>query len=237
MQGFDYVAFFAYLGNSYLLAGVVVTIWLTIVPMSLGLILGLILALARLSRVWWLSLAARGYIWIFRGTPLLIQLVIVYTGLPQVGIRFGVVVSAILALTLNESAYLSEIIRSGFLSVPRGQHDAAAALGLSRFQTLRKVLLPQVLRLIIPPLGNSVNSLLKATSLTSVISMEELMRRAQTLMQVRFEVLELFFAAAVWYLVLTTLWDFAQAPLERRFGRGYGTEEKPLAAKLRSEIS
>ena len=104
--------------------------------------------------------------------------------------------------------------------MPQGQRDAAKALGLSRLQALRLVLLPQAMRLIIPPLGNSVNSMLKATSLTSVISMEELMRRAQVLMQLKFEVLELYSVAAVWYLFLTTLWDLVQVRLERRFGRG-----------------
>jgi polar amino acid transport system permease protein len=236
MQGFDQAAFLSYIGNGYLLGGVVVTIWLTVVPLFCGLAVGLLLALLRMSRNPLVYVPARLYVWIFRGTPLLIQLVIVYTGLPQIGIRFGVVFSALLALTLNEAAYFSEIIRGGFLAIPQGQYDAAAALGLTRLQTLRKVLLPQLLRLIIPPLGNSVNSLLKATSLTSTISMEELMRRAQTMMQVKFEVLELFFAAAVWYLVLTTVWDLIQAPLERRFDRAYATDAK-VRPKVPYEIS
>jgi polar amino acid transport system permease protein len=156
---------------------------------------------------------------------LLIQLVVIYSGLPQVGLKFGVVASALIALILNEAAYLSEIIRSGFLSVPAGQRDAAAALGLSRWLTLWKVLLPQAIRIILPPLGNSVNGLLKATSITSVISMEELMRRSEMLMQVKFDVLEVFAAAACYYLVLTTLWDLVQRGLETRFARGYGGSE------------
>jgi polar amino acid transport system permease protein len=170
-----------------------------------------------------LSAPARFYIWVFRGTPLLVQIVIIYTGLPQLGLRFDVLTSAVLALSLNEAAYLSETIRGGFSAIAKGQIEAAKALSLSRFATLRLVTLPQVLRVIIPPLGNSVNGLLKATSLASVISMEELMRRAQVLMQEKFEVLELYCVAACFYLVLTTLWDRVQVRLERHYGRGYAT--------------
>jgi polar amino acid transport system permease protein len=219
--GFNADAFFGYLTNAFLLQGVVVTIWLTIVPMAAGVVLGLAIALLRLSRRRSLTGAARFYIWLFRGTPLLIQLVIIYTGLPQLGIRFGVVTSALLALTCNEAAYLAEIMRSGFLSVPDGQRDAARALGLSPRLTLTKVVLPQMLRIIVPQLGNSVNGLLKATSITSVISMEELMRRGQVLMQVQFEVLEVYAAAAVYYLLLTSLWDVVQRRLEKHYGRGH----------------
>jgi polar amino acid transport system permease protein len=212
--------FARYLTNGYLLVGVLVTIALTALPMLLGLPLALGLALARRSRSGLLSGLARFYVWIFRGTPLLVQLVIVFTALPQFGIRFGVWTSAVLALTLNEAAYLSEIVRAGFAGVARGQGDAAMALGLDGRQTLRLVTWPQAMRLMLPPLGNSVNGLLKATSLTSVISMEELMRRTQVLMQINFEVLELLAVAALWYLLLTTLWEFVQTRLEERFGRG-----------------
>ena len=184
-----------------------------------GLALGLLVALLRASRNRVVSGLARGYIWFFRGTPLLIQLVMIYTGLPQIGIRFGVVSSVILGLVTNEAAYMAEIVRSGFLALPAGQRDAAMALGLTRGQMLRKVLLPQVLRIVLPALGNSVNGLLKATSVTSVISMEELMRRSEMTMQVKFDVLEVFAAAAVDYLVLTTLWGQVQRLLERRLGR------------------
>jgi polar amino acid transport system permease protein len=217
---FQLDVFARYLTNTYLLVGVLVTIALTILPMLFGLPIGLALALARNSRNAPLSRFARFYVWIFRGTPLLVQLVIVFTALPQFGIRFGVWTSAVLALTLNEAAYLSEIVRAGFAGVPRGQSDAAMALGLDRRRTLRLVTWPQAMRLMLPPLGNSVNGLLKATSLASVISMEELMRRTQVLMQVNFEVLELLAVAALWYLALTTLWELVQTRLEERFGRG-----------------
>jgi polar amino acid transport system permease protein len=225
MKGFDPADFLGNLTNAFLIQGAFVTVWLTAAAIAGGLVLGLVVALLRTSSNRGCIAAARFYIWLFRGTPLLIQLVVIYSGLPQVGLKFGVVASALIALVLNEAAYLSEIIRGGFLSIPTGQRDAAAALGLSRWQALWKVLLPQALRIILPPLGNSVNGLLKATSITSVISMEELMRRSEMLMQVKFDVLEVFAAAALYYLVLTTLWDLVQRWLEARFARGYGAPE------------
>ncbi len=218
---FDVAAFLSYLDNGFLLGGVLVTVGLTVGSLLGGLILGLLLALIRASNGRILPRLAAGYVWVFRGTPLLVQLVIVYTGLPQIGIKMGVVASAFLSLTLNEAAYLSEIIRAGFFGVAPGQGDAARALGLGRLQVIRLVTLPQAFRIIIPPLGNSVNGLLKATAITSVISMEELMRRSQMIMQIRFDVLEVYCVAAIYYLSLTTMWDFAQRALERRFGRGH----------------
>lgn len=218
---FDVRAFGDYLVNPYLLQGVLVTIGLTVATMAIGLVLGTLLALARMSKRALPARLAGCYIWIFRGTPLLVQLVIIYTGLPQIGLKLGVVASALTALSLNEAAYLSETIRGGFNGVPGGQSEAAKALGLSRWNVLRLVLAPQVVRLIIPPLGNSFNGLLKATSLASVISLEELMRRSQVLMQQNFEVLELYCVAGVYYLALTTAWSLVQAQLERHYGRGY----------------
>jgi polar amino acid transport system permease protein len=218
---FNVHAFLGYFDNAFLLGGLLVTVLLTIFPMLAGLVLGMLLALARGSGIRLLSLAAGAYIWLFRGTPLIVQLVIIYTGLPQIGVRFGVVASSFLGLTLNEAAYLAEIIRAGFSGVPAGQRDAAKALGLRPVQTLRLVTLPQAFRIILPPLGNSVNGLLKATAITSVISMEEMMRRGQLLMQVNFDVLEVYCAIAVYYLALTSLWDIAQRALERRANRGH----------------
>lgn len=220
MKAWDWEGFFSYFTNTYLLGGVVTTIWLTVASLFLGLLLALVIALMRLSSYRGLSAAARTYTWIFRGTPLLVQLILIYTGLPQIGIRLNVVESALLGLVLNEAAYLSEIIRGGIISIPKGQREAAQALGLRPWQTMSRVILPQAMRLIIPPLGNSVNGLLKTTSVTSVISMEELLRRGQVLMQTKFEVLEIFMVAAIFYLALTTMWDLVQVRLEAYFGRG-----------------
>ncbi|WP_210496886.1 amino acid ABC transporter permease [Microvirga antarctica] len=221
MKGFNVESFLNYLYSPYLIGGAWTTIWLTAVSIAGGFALGVVIALMRMSRSRAASNAAVFYIWLFRGTPLLIQLIIIYTGLPQLGLRFNVIQSALIGLILNEAAYLAEIVRGGFLSIPKGQIEAARSLGLTKLQTLFKVTGPQVIRTILPPLGNSVNGLLKATSIASVISMEELLRRAQVLIQVRFEVLEIFSVCAIYYLVITSLWQLVQTRIERRFGRAY----------------
>jgi polar amino acid transport system permease protein len=189
-------------------------------------VLGVLLALMRLSGNRAVSGLAATYCWLFRGTPLLVQLLIIYTGLPLFGIRFSVTGAALLGLSLNEAAYLSEIVRAGILAVGKGQKEAGTALGLSRVQVFRFVTWPQAMRIIIPPLGNSVNGLLKTTSVASVISMEELLRRTQILIQEKFLVLELFLAAAAWYLVMTTAWELVQRRLELRYGRAYAADHR-----------
>ena len=219
MKLWDWSGFFGYLASPYLLGGAWATLWLTAAAMALGLVLGFALALLRRSPRRWLSAPAALYIWFFRGTPLLVQLIVVYTGLPQLGLKLSVVESALVGLSLNEAAYLAEIIRSGLAAVPEGQVGAGRALGLREWQIMRLIVVPQALRVILPPLGNSVNGLLKTTSISSVISMEELLRRTQELVQERFEVLELFAVASIYYLALTTAWSLVQDRIERRFGR------------------
>ena len=219
MKLWDWSGFLGYLASPYLLGGAWATLWLTAASMTLGLVLGFALALLRRSKRRWLSAPAALYVWFFRGTPLLVQLIVIYTGLPQLGLKFSVVGSALIGLSLNEAAYLAEIIRSGLAAVPEGQIGAGRALGLREWQIMRLVVMPQALRVILPPLGNSVNGLLKTTSITSVISMEELLRRTQELVQERFEVLELFAVASIYYLALTTAWSLVQDRIERRFGR------------------
>ena len=231
MKVWNWEGFWSYFTNLYLLEGALWTIGLTVSTLLLGSILGLALAAMRLSRRRWVSRLAQGYVWIFRGTPLLVQLIIIYTGLPQLGlVRFTVLESAVIGLALNEAAYLSEILRGGILSVAKGQTEAARALGLGPFQIFRLVVLPQALRVIIPPLGNSVNGLLKTTSIASVISMEEVLRRGQILMQQKFQVLEVFMVVAILYLAMTTCWDFVQRHIEAYYGRAYGAAaDKQLA--------
>lgn len=221
-QGWSWLGFFDYLFNPFILGGVVTTVWLTLVAIAGGLVLGCGLALARLSKRRWLYALAHFYIWLFRGTPLMVQLIIIYTGLPQLGLKFSVIESALLGLILNEAAYLAEIVRGGIQSIPVGQTNAARAMGFTSAQTLRFIIFPQAMRLIVPTLGNSINGLLKTTSVTSVISMEELLRRTQVLIQERFMVLELFLVAALYYLLLTSAWDFVQRRIERHYGRAYG---------------
>lgn len=214
-------SFLEYLVSPYMLAGAWTTLWLSCASMAMGVVLGFVAALMKMSR----SRVLRGiggfYVWLWRATPLLIQLVIIYTGLPQLGIRLGVVQSALLGFALNEGAYFAETMRAGITSVGSGQIDAARALGLGTFATMRLVILPQAARVVIPPLGNQFNGMLKTSSLASVISMEELLRHAQQLAQIEFRVLEVYLVAALYYIALTTAWGEVQKRIERHYGRAY----------------
>lgn len=213
--------FFEYLFSPFLITGALTTLWLTAASAILGLALGFVVTFARRSHFAPLRAAAAFYVWLFRGTPLLVQLIVIFTGLPQIGIRLSVVASALVGLALNEAAYLSEVIRGAIQAVPAGQRNAALALGMTRSQTMIYVVLPQAFRVMIPTLGNGVNGLLKTTSITSTISMEELLRKTQLLIQEHFLVLELFTVASIYYLVMTSAWDLVQVRLEKRFGRGF----------------
>jgi polar amino acid transport system permease protein len=227
----DWSTFSHYLVSKYLLVGAAITLGLAIASIALGLVCGLAAALMRMSSRPWISQPAAFYIWLMRGTPVLVQLIIIYTGLPQIGIKLGVLASAIIGLGVNEGAYLAEIIRAGISAVPRGQLEAARAVGMTVPAALRIVVLPQAMRIIIPPLGNSFNGMMKTTSLASVISMEELLRRTELLIQVQFKVLEIFCVAALYYLILTTLWGFVQRRLEDRFSRGFAPYNKTLKSR------
>lgn len=229
MSVWNWSGFWSYFTNVYLLGGALVTLGLTAATLGLGMMLALVLVLLRLSDSRVLQGIARFHVWLFRGTPLLVQLIIIYTGLPQLGlVRLSVLQSALVGLVLNEAAYLSEILRAGIQSVPRGQRDAALALGLTRAKAFTLVTMPQALRVVVPALGNSVNGLLKTTSIVSVISMEELLRRGQILMQQRFEVLEVFVVIAILYLAMTSAWEVVQRRIEAYYGRadrGLGSRE------------
>jgi polar amino acid transport system permease protein len=222
----DWAAFFHHLHSFYLLTGAGITLLLSIAALAIGLCCGFIAAMMRLSRNPFINKPASFYVWLMRGTPLLVQLIIIYTGLPQLGIRFNVIESALIGLGLNEGAYLAEIIRAGILAVPKGQFEAARAVGMTFPMTMRVVVLPQAFRFIIPPLGNTFNGLLKTTSLASVISMEELLRRTEMLIQIQFKVLEIFTVAAIYYLILTTIWGFIQERLEERFSRSVASARR-----------
>jgi polar amino acid transport system permease protein len=232
----DWSAFFHYLHNGYLLKGAGVTLALSLACLAIGLVCGTIAALMRMSPRALLNKPAAFYIWLMRGTPVLVQLIIIYTGLPQLGIRFNVIESCLLGLGLNEGAYLAEIIRAGILSVAKGQFDAARSVGMTHAMTMRVIVLPQAMRVIIPPLGNTFNSLLKTTSLASVISMEELLRRTEVLIQVQFKVLEIFIVAALYYLVMTTIWGFIQDRLEAHFSRSHAPAKSRGTATSRNGV-
>lgn len=221
-MNWSWAYFFEYLTNGLMLQGAWATVWLSVVSMIIGLGLGIIAALMKMYGNKALQVSANFYIWLFRGTPILIQLVIIYTGLPQIGIRLTVIESAIIGLALNEGAYLAEIIRAGIMSVDKGQNDAGRSLGMTWPQRMRIVILPQATRTIIPPLGNQFNGMLKTTSLASVISMEELMRNAQMLAQVEFRILEVYVVAAIWYLILVSIWHQIQMRIEAHYEKPFG---------------
>ncbi|MEJ6609948.1 MAG: amino acid ABC transporter permease [Paracoccaceae bacterium] len=221
-MNWDWNFFFGYLTNGLMLQGAWTTIWLSVTSMILGLGLGVSAGMMKMYGNRALRWIAEFYIWLFRGTPVLIQLIIIYTGLPQLGIRLSVVESAIIGLALNEGAYLAEVIRSGIMSVDKGQTDASRAVGMTWRQRMWMVILPQATRTIIPPLGNQFNGMLKTTSLASVISMEELMRNAQMLAQIEFRVLEAYTVAAVWYLVLVSIWGLIQVRIEAHYEKPFG---------------
>ncbi len=219
---FSWEHFFRFLFGEYMLTGVWTTLWLACVAMLLGCTLGVVVAFMKMSRYWAPRQFANLFIWVWRGTPLLVQMVIIYTVLPLFGLKLGVISSAILALSLHEAAYFAEIVRSGILSVNKGQTDASLALGMTWPQRMRYVILPQATRIIIPPLGNQFTLMIKTTSIASVISMEELFRRTQQLAQFEFRVLEAYLGAACWYLLMTTVWGEIQKRLEAHYDRPFG---------------
>lgn len=220
-----------YLTAPAILSGVWLTIWLTFVSMVIGVVLGIILAVMVRSKSGLLSWLASGYIWFFRGTPLLVQLVFWYNlsallpslsiGSAQIDINAIItpMTAAILGLGLNEGAYMAEIVRAGLLSVDNGQKEAAEALGLRPTQVLRKVILPQAMRAIIPPTGNQVVGMLKNTSLVSVLGAADLLHSAQVIYSMNFQTIPLLIVASLWYLVLTTVFSVGQHYLERYFSR------------------
>ncbi|MCY7365236.1 MAG: amino acid ABC transporter permease [Frankiaceae bacterium] len=203
-----------------LLQGLVLgTIPLTAISFVLGVALALLLALMRLSGVRTLAVTARTYVSLVRGTPLLLQLFIIFYGLPSLGVTIDPFPSAVIAFTLNVGGYASEVIRAAILAVPRGQWEAASTVGMGYTTTLRRVVLPQATRVAVPPLSNTLISLVKNTSLASTILVTELLRKAQELAAPTFEFFTLYTVAAGYYWVVCLVLSFSQAALERRFDR------------------
>jgi len=243
-QRFEWGIVGDYFLSSRVLDGLVVTLELTVISMAIGIALGVVLAVMRLSPNPLVSSASWLYIWFFRGTPVLLQILFwrnisaLYPRL-SLGIPFGPeltdfsansvitpFVAALLALGLNEGAYMAEIVRAGIISVDEGQTEAAKSLGMTRLQTMRRIVLPQAMRVIIPPTGNETISMLKTTSLVSVIATTELLYSVQLIYAVNFRTIPLLIVASIWYLIVTTVLSIGQFYLERRFGRG-GSRELP----------
>ncbi|WP_454916790.1 amino acid ABC transporter permease/ATP-binding protein [Xanthobacter sediminis] len=222
----------SYTFSPFLLEGAVMAVEIAALAMVGGLILGLGLALMRLSPLVPVSGAAWFYIWLMRGTPIILQIVFLYDALPHVGIKLDSFTTAVVGFMLNEAAFCAEIIRGGILSVDRRQSLAAASLGMSRFLTLRRIILPQAMRAILPGLGNQVISLIKGTSIASVIFVNELTFRAQQIVGQNFKFFTVFAAAGIIYLFMTSAIAVVQFYLERRFN--LETERKPRAGRRAS---
>lgn len=236
-QRFRWPVVWQYLTDPAIINGLLTTMWLTVVAMAIGVVLGTVLAIMRMSTNPVLSTFASAYIWFFRGTPLLVQLIFWYNlsalyPTISIGIPFGptflslnanqyitIYVAACLGLGLNEGAYMSEIVRSGLNSVHPGQKEAAEALGMSNARILFRIVLPQAMRVIIPPTGNQLIGMLKTTSLVSVIALQDLLYSAQLIYTANFQTIPLLIVASIWYLVLTTVLSIGQYYLERHFAR------------------
>jgi L-cystine transport system permease protein len=195
------------------------TIPLTAISFVVGLVIALFVALARISRIVPLSLLARGYISVIRGTPLLVQLFIIFYALPQFGIVIDPFPSAVIAFSLNVGGYAAEVIRAAILSIPKGQWEAAQTIGMGYATTLRRIILPQASRTAVPPLSNTLISLVKDTSLASTILVTELLRVAQLAAAPTFDFFALYGVAALYYWVICVILSFVQGRLEKRLER------------------
>ena len=202
-----------------MLEGTVVTLEMFFVTIVLSLPLGLALALGRISRYSWLQRFIGMYIWLFRGTPLMLQLLFVYFALPlipYVGVKLSDFSAAMLAFVLNYAAYFAEIFRAGIQSIEKGQYEGAKVLGMNYVQTMRRIVLPQVIRRVLPPISNETITLVKDTSLIYVLAMDDLLRTARALVQRDFSTTP-FLVAAVFYLVMTLVLTWGFQWLEKRY--------------------
>ncbi|EKU12249.1 hypothetical protein CSUNSWCD_189 [Campylobacter showae CSUNSWCD] len=196
-----------------------ITIPLTLISFACGLTIAIVTAIARLSGVKILRLIFGAYVWIFRGTPLLVQLFIVFYGLPAVGVTLETWTAAVIAFSLNVGAYASESVRASILSVPRGQWEAAMSLGMTQAQILRRIIAPQAVRISLPPLSNTFIGLVKDTSLAASITMVDMFMVAQRIAARTFEPLLLYVLAALIYLAVCTALTWLQAKLEKSVSR------------------
>jgi His/Glu/Gln/Arg/opine family amino acid ABC transporter permease subunit len=219
---FDPQIFISALTSPALIQGAALTVALTMVAFALGVLIGLLVAFGR-DHPWRpVRVAAWLYVWLFRAIPTLVQLLIVWNALPQLipalkSTWFTPFLAATVALSINEGAYAAEIVRGGLLSIDDGQRQAARALGLSPWKTFRRVIAPQLVRVIIPPMSNDFITMLKITSLASIISLRELLTNAQLMVSSTFAFAEIYAAVAVWYLALVSVFMGIQSVIERRY--------------------
>lgn len=201
-----------------MLEGSGITLEIFFVTLLIALPLGMLAALGRLSSLKLLSRLTEFYIWLMRGTPLMLQLLFVYFALPMVGVRLPDIAAALLAFTLNYAAYFAEIFRAGIQAVPKGQYEAARTLGMSYPQTMRRIILPQVFRMVLPPVSNETINLVKDTSLVYILAMNDLLRVARTIVQREFDMTP-FLIAAAFYLAMTFVLTWGFKKLEAYYGK------------------
>lgn len=228
----DWDVFFGQLTSAGFLEAAWTTVWLTVVAQSLAVVLGAGLALGMVSTSRWLIVLSGLYVWIWRGTPILVQLLVLYFGLPQFGIRPSVLQAALLGLALNEAAYLAVLLRANLLSVPAGQSDAGRVLGMTRWQRMRLIVVPQGIRTFLPGLGNQVNSMIKTTSLVSVLSVQELAAYTRGEVSDTYRPFEAFAVATLYYLAISSLWNLVQWRLEGRYDVNRPTSDSGRPAAL-----
>lgn len=203
----------------YLLKATEITVVLAVASICLGLIIGLLTAVVRIAKIPVLSAIATGYVSLFRGTPLLVQIYVVYYGFPSIGITLGPISSGILALSLNSGAYLAESFRGAVESVANGQYEAGFTIGMTYAQIMRRIIIPQSIRTALPTIGNTFVGLLKDTSLVSVITVTELLRSASLVIARTFEPLPLYIEAALIYWLLSNTFSLLQGRVERLSSR------------------
>lgn len=206
---------------------------------ALGVVVALTLGGASASRGRLLPWLVNGYVRLFRGTPLVLQVLAFFIVPSEFKINLPVFTAGVLALGLNEAAYLSEVVRSGLMSVEKGQREAAQVLGMSGLQIMTKVILPQAARVMIPPFGNAFNAMIKTTSLLTFISYHELLREANLVLDTIYRPFEIFAVITIYYLSMTTMWSFVQGALERRFALASATPRLPrreLSAWLQARL-
>ncbi|MBY2908691.1 MULTISPECIES: amino acid ABC transporter permease [Rhizobium] len=249
-ENFGWPVVAAYFFDPTVINGLYVSLGLTVVAMAIGIVLGLGLAIARLSNDRLARSLASLFIWFFRGTPLLVQLIFWYnlsTLFPELSITipFGPTLAswetnsvitpmtaAIVGLALNEAAYMAEIIRGGLLSVDRGQFETAEAFGMTKARALWRIIIPQAMRSIVPPTGNQLISMIKATSLVSVIAMADLLYSVQSIYNRTFEIVPMLLVAVLWYLLITSILNLGQSYIEAYYGR---SERRNNTAAAKSE--
>jgi polar amino acid transport system permease protein len=242
---FDTSVFLKYLFSDIFFAPAILVVEITLVAQTLGVVLGFPLALGRISKRPLLHLPVDAYLYIFRGTPLLLQILFVSTGIAELFqdpttdqfpdilkiLTQNAVVAGTIALTLNEAAYMTEIIRSGLEAIDPGQYDAARALGMSPWQVQRRVVIPQTLRIALPPTVNEYINMSKNTSLLTVVGVVEILATAERVYGSNYKVFELLSVASIWYLLITTLLTQIQKQVENRFGERQAVAVRPAFAR------